>query len=432
MLAALVLLYVGEYEPRAWFTVLIIGGALWLYFGLTLQNLIVRPLQTASNMLSGLREGDFSIHPSYVDGSDALGQLMLEINLLTKTLREHRMEALEAHHLLDKVVDEIDAAVFTFDPQRRLTLCNRAGARLLGRADASKLRQKFAGELGLSHALDTETETVVPHPLDRPGRFTVRRGSYRVDGQPHAILILIDVSQNLREEELLAWKRLIRVLGHELNNSMAPIKSIANSLAKLVRHDRPLDDEDRQDLIENLEVIEARADGLSRFVRDYARLAKLPPPVFRRFDLLEHARRISSLAENVPVAIDPECPSMEIEADPDQLEQLLINLIKNAAEATMESVPEGTPPSRRPPVRLHCEVRDERLHLFVDDEGPGIANPANLFVPFFSTKHGGSGIGLTLCRQIAEGHSGAIRLMNRTDVAHGCRVEVELPLKQFS
>lgn len=431
MLAALILLLVGGYEAKEWFTVLILGGALWLYFTLSLQSLIVRPLQTASNMLSGLREGDFSIHPSYIDSSDALGQLLLEINLLTETLREHRMGALEAHSLLDKVVDEIDAAVFTFDPQNRLTLCNRAGAKLLGRAEPTKLRQKSAAELGLASALATVSESVIPHPLDRPGRFTVRRGSYRVGGKPHAILILIDVSQNLREEELLAWKRLIRVLGHELNNSMAPIKSIANSLAKLVRHDRPLDAEDRQDLIENLEVIETRADGLSRFVRDYARLAKLPPPVFRRFDLLEHARRITGLSENVAVAISPESKAVEIEADPDQIEQLLINLLKNAAEATMESLPPGMPPSSRPVVRLHWETDDERLCLFVEDEGPGVANPANLFVPFFSTKHGGSGIGLTLCRQIAEGHSGAIRLTNRTDVPHGCRVEVEIPLRQF-
>jgi nitrogen fixation/metabolism regulation signal transduction histidine kinase len=418
-IAALILMLAGGYSLKVYFTVFILVGAGWIFFSLRLRGSIIQPLQTASNMLSALREGDFSLKASYVDDEDALGQLMLEINLLTEVLSSHRMDAMEAHALMDKVIQEIDAAVLAFDPQRRLNLANDVACKLL-EIERSDIRRHFAAELNLDKVLESPANATIPHPNpEKPGRFTVRKGLYRVGGQPHELLILIDVSRNLREEELLAWKRLIRVLGHELNNSMAPIRSLAESLQNLARAEE-LEAEDRSDLQQGLEIIRERADSLSRFVQEYARLAKLPPPKTKPFPLRSLIERILALHDGSNVRIDPEnSPEVQLNADPDQLEQALLNLIKNAVEAATETGGE---------VKVCWRLQGEVLVLHIEDTGPGIANPDNLFVPFFSTKKGGSGIGLTLSRQILEGHDGSLELLNREDTT-GCCASVILPVR---
>ena len=417
--ALLLLLFSAGYSHKAFLTLILLAGGPSLFFIIRLQTNIVHPLQTASNMLAALREGDFSLKAGYTDPSDPLGQLMLEVNLLTEVLAEHRMDAIEAHSFMDKVLQEIDAAVIAFDPQRRLTLINDVAARLL-QINRSDLRRRYAAEFNLDKALESPPNATIPHPHpDKPGRFTVRRGTYRVGGKPHELLILIDVSRTLREEELLAWKRLIRVLGHELNNSMAPIRSLAESLQKIAASET-LQPEDREDLTGGLEIIRQRADSLSRFIQEYARLAKLPPPKARSLQLSPLVRRIASLYEYPLITIDPEnSAEVALQADPDQLEQALLNLIKNAVEAA--SLTHGT-------VKVCWRVEGEVLLLHVEDTGPGIANPDNLFIPFFSTKKGGSGIGLTLARQILEGHDGSLELANRED-DRGCRASITLPLR---
>jgi nitrogen fixation/metabolism regulation signal transduction histidine kinase len=395
LLAALLLLAVGDYSLKVYLTVLILVGAGWLFFSLKLQAQIIHPLQTASNMLSALREGDFSLKASYVTDDDPLGQLMLEINLLTKVLAEHRMDAMEAHSLMDKVIQEIDAAVLTFDGECCLRLANPAARKLLG-IEKEVISRYYAAELGLDKALESPSNAIIPHPNpEKTGRFVVRKGTYRVGGEPHELLILIDVSRNLREEELMAWKRLIRVLGHELNNSMTPIRSLAESLKKTAALPQ-MEAEDREDLAEGLEIIRQRADGLSRFVHEYARMA-------------HPAVRIDSARS----------PELSLHADPDQLEQVFVNLIKNAVEAASQNDGE---------VMVCWEVQGEVLVLHIEDTGPGIANPDNLFIPFFSTKKGGSGIGLTISRQIIEAHDGSLNLANRNDVT-GCSASITLPLR---
>lgn len=419
LLAAFLLLGVGDYTLKVYLTVFTLVGVAWIYFSIRLQSLIIQPMQTASNMLSALREGDFSLKAGYVDPQDPLGQLMLEINLLTDVLSEHRMDAMEAHALMDKVIQNIDAAVLTFDPDCCIKLANQAARDLLGIQDRD-LCQCYAAELGLDKVLECPANATIPHPNpEKSGRFTVRKGTYRVGGEPHELIILIDVSRNLREEELLAWKRLIRVLGHELNNSMAPIQSLSESLQRIAAKPQH-DEEDRADLVGGLEIIRQRTEGLSRFVHEYARLAKLPPPRLKPVQIGEIVRRIASLYEDRGVLVDPDHrPELTLPADPDQLEQALLNLIKNAVEAAAET---------RGEVRVLWKVQGEVLRLLIEDTGPGIANPDNLFIPFFSTKRGGSGIGLTLSRQIIEGHNGSLRLANRQAVT-GCRATVILPLR---
>jgi len=415
LLATALFLWLGDYTTKVWFTVAVIAGGAWLVAVWALHERVIRPLQTASNMLSALREGDFSIYAASYGADDPLGQLWSEINQLTRTLQSQRLGAVEALALLNKVVEEIEVAVFTIDPGGRLRLVNPMGERVL-RQHAKDLVGKLAAEVGLAPALAASPAT--PFMLDLPccsSRWVAKRGTFREDGQPHQLLLLADVSQPLREEERLAWRRLIRVLGHELNNSMAPIKSLSGSLARLVSRD-PLPEDWRDDLRDGLDIIAQRTESLSRFVDDYARLARLPAPSLQPVACADLVNRVASLQVGKPVTVAPG-PATVISGDPAQLEQVLINLVKNAIEAAAETG--GS-------VRLSWRELGPEVHLLVEDDGPGIANPSNLFVPFFSTKVGGSGIGLTLSRHIAEAHGGTLDLDNRRD-APGALATLILP-----
>jgi PAS domain S-box-containing protein len=419
-LVALGLLWLGEYTPKVRWTLTLLIAVGWGIFARALQEAVVRPLQTLSNLLAALREEDFSFRArTSRHDDDALAQAMREVNALADTLHEQRLGALEASALLRKVMEEIDVAVFVFDQQGRLALVNRAGERLLARP-VEQLLGREAAELGLHGAL----RDVSPGVLDLtfpagPGRWEVRHGSVRQGGRPMRLLVLADVSRALREEERQAWQRLIRVLGHELNNSLAPIKSVAGSLEHLLgRPQRPADWED--DLRRGLAVIAARAEALSRFMDAYARLARLPPPRRQRLEVGPLVQRAARLETRVPVRVEPG-PVVGILADGDQLEQLLINLLRNAAEASLETG--GS-------VRVGWSVADgaaAHLEVWVEDDGPGLPSTANLFVPFFTTKAQGSGIGLVLSRQIAEAHGGTLTLQNRAG-GPGCRAHLRLPL----
>jgi nitrogen fixation/metabolism regulation signal transduction histidine kinase len=423
VVGALVLLWLASYSwlVRASAAVLLIGA--WVALVVILRDRIVRPLQTVSNLLAALREDDFSIRARTAVTDDALGHVMLEVNALAETLRSQRLGAQEATALLRAVMAEIDVAIFAFDAKQRLVLANRYGERLLGR-DVADLLGHPAGELGLDVALQEalpQNATTGPalrdlHFPGAAGRWEIRRTKFWQGGTPHELLVLSDLSQPLREQEREAWKRLIRVIGHELNNSLAPIKSIAGSLESILRRTPPPADW-REDMERGLAVIASRADALSRFTGAYARLARLPPPDRARVDFDALMRRIVALESRLPVKVI-ESPPVTLTADPDQLEQLLINVQRNAVDAALETG--GC-------VSIGWSIETDVLEVAVVDEGPGLQNTANLFVPFFTTKAGGSGIGLVLSRQIAEAHGGTLSLENRGD-RPGTRATLRLPL----
>jgi nitrogen fixation/metabolism regulation signal transduction histidine kinase len=414
---ALILLFTGDFAPRTQWTLTLFVVSCWLGFAFAVQNAVVRPLQTLSNLLAAFREEDFSFRARSPRVDDALGQAMTEVNALAETLRSQRLGALEATALLQKVMEEIDVAVFAFDGEHRLRLANRAGERLLGRPE-EQLLGRTAEELELEQAISVDEPRVLEMTLPGGvGRFEARGGLFRQGGLPHRLLVLSDVSRALREEERQAWQRLIRVLGHEMNNSLAPIKSLAGSLERLMaKSPRAFDWED--DMRRGLAVIGGRAEALSRFMEAYSRLARLPPPQLQPVDAAALVSRVAKLETRLEVAVKPG-PNLKLRADPDQLEQLLINLLRNAADAALETGGGVRMGWARPP-------RASYVEMFVEDEGPGLQNTANLFVPFFTTKPQGSGIGLVLCRQIAEAHGGALTLENRTD-RKGGRAVLHLP-----
>jgi len=377
---------------------------------------IHRPLLTLSSLLAALREGDFSIQARGARPNDPLGEVMLELNALIGQLREQRLGALDATALLRTVMGEINVAVFAFDEQERLRLANRAGERLLAQPIERALG-RTARQLGLADCLTGEPDRTIQASFPGGlGRWGLRRTAFRQGGTPHHLLVLADLSQALRDEERQAWQRLIRVLGHELNNSLAPIKSISSSLASLLTRD-PLPEDWREDVESGLRVINSRTDSLTRFLESYSRLARLPAPRLAPMDVANLARRVTELETRLPIEILAG-PPITAEADTAQLEQALINLLRNATDASLET---------GGGVRITWVKLPNTVEIQILDEGPGLSGTANLFVPFFTTKPGGSGIGLALSRQIVEAHGGSLTLENRPD-RPGCLARLRLPL----
>ena len=419
-IVAEICLWVGNHSLELKWTVTLFIALAWAVGSSMLHQQVIRPMQTLSNMVAAIREEDFSFRLRGGGREDSLADLIFEINSLAMRLQQQKISALEATALLKKVMMEIDVAVFTFDQQQRLRIVNRAGEQLMGRI-APRMLGLTAEELGLGEFLQSPgPQTVQMTFPGKHGRWAISHTAFRENGVPHELLIISDLSRALREEERQAWQRLIRVLGHELNNSLAPIKSLAGTLSSLTVR-AALPQEISQDMQQGLRVIANRVESLNRFMQAYTRLARMPAPTRTRIDIGPLVQRVASLERRLQVKT-LEGPAISIDADPDQLEQVLINLIRNAVDASLD-------PSLKQPgsVEVGWRTNARAVEIFILDQGPGLLNSDNLFVPFFTTKHGGSGIGLILSRQIAEAHGGVLQLSNRKDRT-GCEAVIALPI----
>ncbi|MGH9457562.1 MAG: sensor histidine kinase [Thermoanaerobaculia bacterium] len=416
--ATLLLLWTGDFGARAFWTVVAIAGTATLLALYSLHEQLVHPLRTLSNMLAALREEDYSLRSRGAGEEDALAEVMTEVNQLSTMLREQRLDALEATALVTRVMTELDTAILVFDGEGRLRLANRAAERLLAQP-VERLLGRDAADVGIGPMLSGEPAGTIDHTFPGgTGRFGFRRSQVREKGLPHHLLMITDLSRALREEERQAWQRLVRVLGHEMNNSLAPIKSIAGSLETLLARE-PLPEDWKEDVRRGLGVVAARAEALSRFMNAYATLTRLPPPTLAPVEIGALVRRVAALEQRMRIEVAPG-PEVTIPADAAQLEQLLINLVRNAVEASLQTG--GA-------VTVAWETRGGELELSILDEGPGISSSTNLFVPFYTTKPGGTGIGLVLSRQIAEAHGGTLSLENRHD-GPGCEALLRLPMHQ--
>src|SRR5689334_22574818 len=364
---ALWLLWASQAQARTQWTLTVVIVAAWLGFSMAVRERVVFPLQTLSNLLGALREGDFSVRGRSPRPDDALGEVMREVNTLGSTLREQRLGAMEATTLLRSVMREIAVAIFAFDENQRLRLVNRAGETLLA-APAERLLGLTAEELGLEPCLDgppvTTLQTSFPGGA---GRFGVRRTRVREHGMPLELVVISDLTQALSEQELQAWQRLVRVLGHELNNSLTPIKSIAGSLEAIVSRDQ-LPDDWRDDMRRGLHVITARSESLGRFIGAYARLAKLPRPQLQPLSVADCVERAASFETRLPVKVESGLP-FTVQGDPDKLEQVLINLLRNAADASLTT---------NGGVAIGWHRDAAMIEIWIKDEGPGLSSTANL------------------------------------------------------
>ena len=409
-----VLLWQQDYTPEVRWTLIVLVFGVWLAAASAARQLAVRSLNLIANLLGALREGDYSIRGLSARSGSSMAMVMREVNDLGSTLQRQRTEAVESTALLTHVMEEIAVAVFAFDPTHHLLLVNKAAERLVGRP-GDELVGKPASALGFDEYLAGESRRLIDRTFGgRRGRYEVRRALFYRDGRPHHLVVMADLSQALREEEQAAWQRIVRVLSHEINNSLTPIKSIAHSLRRIV--DRATGFERSEEVQQGLSLIEERSGALGRFLRSYAQLARLPKPNPRQVSLTALIGRVVELEKRLPVIVQPSA-DLTIAADSDQLEQLLINIIRNAVDASLETG--GT-------VSVGWKTVGDSVEITIDDDGKGLPDTSNLFVPFFTTKPSGSGIGLALSRQIAEAHGGMIALENRQP-GPGCRATLRLP-----
>src|SRR5580765_743239 len=421
-----ILLWTNSYSLDHKIEGTVLSVFLWFALGFAARNRVVNSVRVLSNVIASLKEEDFSFRATRAVSGDALGDLAIEINNLARALEAERLGTMEAENLLRKVLAEAEGVILAFSLDGKLKLFNRAAAAFLGKREGD-LVNRSARELGIADLLSGPTSQTISrlsNGIER--RWIVRRTHFRQNGVPHHLVMLSEASEALRAEERLAWQRMVRVLSHEINNSLAPIKSVARTLRRILSQN-VLPERVHQDFDLGLDVIGTRAEALNRFLQSYAQLSKLPPPTRRTVGLQNMIERVSGLEARLPITVLPG-PDISINVDPDQLEQVLINLTKNAIEAVLAKYPVETLPAlgSDPAVSVSWNSTSNDLELWVRDRGVGLLDASNLFVPFYTTKETGTGIGLVLCRQIIEAHGGRLTIRNRTDTA-GCEVQIMVP-----
>lgn len=397
----------------------LLSTILLLGFTAVLAILVLRHsnnmLLTLSNLTGSIADGDYSMRGTVIDENDKLCQVFSELNQLADSLKNHRYQNLEQSGLIENILESIDIAVLAFDNDGRLTQVNQAANRLF---DSDSLLQKghTSYSLDLAGFIETPQSNIIERQFPgQTGYWQIQLNRFRQDGQPRDLLLISNVSKAFKAQERHSWQQLLRVLGHELNNSLTPIHSMSDSLLTLLSSDnRPPDWQ--QDIERGITVINKRTQAIAKFMQDFSKLAKLPEPSTRLTDFKTILIRCCQLLGPEHFDIKTDQP-IEIVIDPDQIEQLLINLLKNAIEAS----------DNANKIEVNWFIENEFLQCEIIDSGSGIANFDNLFVPFFSTKQSGSGIGLVLSRQIAEAHEGALDLHNRAQTK-GCVARLMLPL----
>ncbi len=431
---ALAWMYVDAVELKWTLSALVV--LTWVIAASVAGQIVMRSLQLITNLLGALREGDYSIRGLSAPTGTSMHGVMREVNDLGTTLQRQRTEAVESTALLTHVMEEIAVAVFAFDPAEKVLLVNKAGEQLLGKPEAEMIGCS-ADDFGFGEYLAGEPRRLVERTIGgRRGRFEIRRASFYRDGRPHHLIVMADLSQALREEEQAAWQRIVRVLSHEINNSLTPIKSIAHSIKRIIERaagvgghepvgagpaSGPLKFDRQDEVLQGLSLIEERSGALGRFLRAYAQLARLPKPQPKPVPVAALIGRVVELENRLAVK-STGGPNVTVVADGDQLEQLLINVIRNAVDASLET---------KGAVSVGWRTVNQWLEVTIDDDGKGLPDTSNLFVPFFTTKPNGSGIGLALSRQIAEAHGGTMSLENRVGT-NGCRATLRIPARPLA
>lgn len=393
----------------------------WLALSFSARGTFIGSLRVLSNVVSSIKEEDFSFRATEASQGDALGELAIEINGLARALEEERLGAVEGASLLRKVMTEAGAVILALSPEGKVHLVNKAATELLAR-DEEYILHRTAAELGIEDLVDGgPSETITRTFGNMEKRCLVRRTWFRQHGVQHRLIVVSELSEALRAEERSAWQRMVRVLSHEINNSLAPIKSITRTLSRMPELAN-LPCEAKKQLSHGLDIIGGRAESLNRFLQSYAQLARLPRPNKQVFEVASFIQQVCSLESRLTVC-EVDSPEICVNVDRGQLEQALINLIKNAVDSVLTLPPA---PPFEDSVVISWDTSGNNLEVRIRDRGVGLQATENLFVPFYTTKQTGTGIGLILSRQIVENHGGQLTIQNRHDV-HGCEVILRIP-----
>ena len=381
---------------------------------------LVHHIRTMSNLIEAIRAEDYSLKGSRAREPGELAELYQQINALNAKLKNARQSETELQNLLETVVNQINVAIVACDSDGYITLANRLTCKLLNKKPEFllnvALQDTALNDLPLDKLDKGEQSQLLEHRFPgADGRWQIHQSYYRHQGKPGRILFITDLKQVLSVEEINAWQRLIRVIGHEVNNSLTPITSICQTLEKILS--LPPEQRSEEDIASGLNVIAERAKGLKEFISVYARIARLPEPQKEIISVEALLSKLQRIFTDQPVTFTP-APTIKLFGDPVHLEQVLINLIKNAVEASK---------NHSESVTVQVTTDSENCQFIIVDNGIGISNTANLFVPFYTTKPQGAGIGLTLCRQIAAKHNGMVNLENRPDKL-GAVATLTLPL----
>ncbi|MDO6428207.1 ATP-binding protein [Thalassotalea sp. 1_MG-2023] len=373
-------------------------------------------LRTTTNVVEALITGDTTMRPSSAIKSGALAELNSVINTAAIQLAEQRLVSKEHHIAMAKVLEHINVAVICLDEHAVVTLLNPKAKHLF--ALQNEMIGMPARSFGIDKSLLTQqVQQVVTITTDKiEKRVYLQTDSYRLYGKTYTLLFLNDVQKLLQNEERVAWQRLLRVLSHEINNSLAPIASIGESLTQVVSTAN-LEAEISDDLSDGLRIITERALTLNSFIKQYQSLTHLPTPDKITFSIKNFIYDLCELFPETSIEINTH-NDMEIFADKSQLSQVVVNLLTNAMQAN--------PPNEYCLIELSWQVNNDMVQIIICDNGDGIKNPDNIFVPFYTTKKHGSGIGLVLCRQIMFNHGGDLTLTNR-QLQTGAVATISLP-----
>jgi nitrogen fixation/metabolism regulation signal transduction histidine kinase len=416
----LLLLWVMVYAGISTALVLLtglVGGLVILYSSYAIYQKLTYQFRSISNLLEALIQGDYTLRARTGQSHGALDELIVAINGLATRLSHQRWESVESQLLLRTIIDHIDVAIIALKHDNQISFVNPAAEHLL-QLDNTAAHHELLQQLAFVQEFTSGRHQVVELSLgNQQGRFNVHVEEFRASGEQHKLLFITDIRTLLRSEERKAWQNLVRVISHEINNSLSPIASISQTLKRIIERDgNPVDT--AENLREGLNIISERAKGLSQFVDSYKQLAKLPEPQPRPVSVQQLVEKSVALFSGATIKIETKTDLLLL-LDPVQFEQVLINLLKNAIEATVQANCDSD-------ITINWYSTRAYFRLDICDQGCGISNPDNLFVPFYSTKKQGSGIGLVLCRQIVEAHNGHLNLGNRE--SGGCCASIELPV----
>ncbi len=371
------------------------------------------------NLVASIRSHDFSLRASEVEQRGEVADLFRELNLVADEIKHIREDELDARRLLEQIVAQVNVAIVVLDAHGVIKLVNPFAELLLG-SRAREILGKHVDTTMLREVTNSTGQWIDHEIPGVEGRWHVVVQSYRERGVPGRIVMMSDLEHILTHVESQAWRRLIRVIAHEVNNSLTPIISVSQTARRLL--ERPADDARDGQVKQAVQVVGTRAGNLRQFISEYVALARLPEPQLGDVKIAGSMQLVERTmhAKGVTFRHDARCADTVIEGDQAQIEQVLINLIKNAMEAQ----------EKNPVVEVRYTVNQGRCEIEIADRGPGFSNPGDAFVPFYTTKARGAGIGLALCRQIVSNHFGKIYVENRADGV-GAIVKVVLPLRRL-